>query len=101
MEKSGVAPSTLDDIETGRIPEPRPTLLTKLATALDVPVGDLFAVAGYTDGGSIPELTIYMRQRYPALPSKAIAELDDYAEFLMNKYGVESSGPADGTDEAA
>jgi transcriptional regulator with XRE-family HTH domain len=46
-DSSGLALSYLHRIERGRVVEPSPSTLRRLAAALDVPYIDLMRVAGY------------------------------------------------------
>src|SRR5689334_2837536 len=53
-EQSGVSNSYLSQVENGRIRQPSPHVLQKLAVAYDVPYEGLMARAGYIRPGVVP-----------------------------------------------
>lgn len=94
---SGVNVSSIVSLERGDILTPQPDTLKALAAALDVPVSDLFTVAGWLPAGELPTLKPYLRAKYRQLDEQAIADLERYAESLAEKHG--RHGPLDHEDE--
>src|SRR6266566_757035 len=77
---SGVNVSSIVSLERGDILTPQPDTLKALAAALDVPVSDLFTVAGWLPADELPTLRPYLRAKYRQLDERAIADLERYAE---------------------
>lgn len=96
---SGVNVSSIVSLERGDILTPQPDTLKALAAALDVPVSDLFTVAGWLPVNELPTLKPYLRAKYRQLDETAIADLERYAEQLAQKHG--NTGPLDREDEKA
>jgi transcriptional regulator with XRE-family HTH domain len=94
---SGVNVSSIVSLERGDILTPQPDTLKSLAAALDVPVSDLFTVAGWLPAGELPTLKPYLRAKYRQFDEAAIADLERYAEQLARKHG--GTGPVDREDE--
>jgi transcriptional regulator with XRE-family HTH domain len=94
---SGVNVSSIVSLERGDILAPQPDTLKALASALGVPVSDLFTVAGWLPAGELPTLKPYLRAKYRQLDEQAIADLEHYAEQLAKKHG--GTGPIDHEDE--
>jgi transcriptional regulator with XRE-family HTH domain len=94
---SGVNVSSIVSLERGDILAPQPDTLKALAAALNVPVSDLFTVAGWLPADELPTLKPYLRAKYRELDEAAIADLEHYAETLTRKYG--GRGPIDHEDE--
>jgi transcriptional regulator with XRE-family HTH domain len=90
----GLSKSAIFYIEQGRFEAPRVPNLQKLARALEVPVEDLYARAGYTMPEQLPELVPYLRAKYD-LPAKAVDELGKYFEQIQTRYG-ENKSPKEG-----
>lgn len=84
-------------IEQGKI---SPTLdtLKALGIALEVPLSDLFAMAGYVIPSDLPSMSTYLRTRY-ALSEDAIASVDEYVQKLITEKGLNPGGPAPLEDE--
>ncbi len=94
---SGVNVSSIVSLERGDILTPQPDTLKALAAALDVPVSDLFTVAGWLPANELPTLKPYLRAKYRQLDEGAIADLERYAEKLAQQHGP--SGPVNREDE--
>ncbi|MBV7699916.1 helix-turn-helix domain-containing protein [Streptomyces sp. TRM70350] len=84
-------------IEHGKI---SPTLdtLKALGVALEVPLSDLFAMAGYVIPSDLPSMSTYLRTRYD-LSEDAIASVDEYVQKLITEKGLDPGGPAPFEDE--
>lgn len=100
-ERSGVTKSGLFSIESGDRLTPAPATLQKLALALDVPLADLYALAGYEQPAVLPTLTPYLRSKYRDLPPEAAEEVATAFSRIARKYGIDPdhNGPAPGQDE--
>jgi transcriptional regulator with XRE-family HTH domain len=94
---SGVNVSSIVSLERGDILAPQPDTLKALAAALDMPVSDLFTVAGWLPADELPTLKPYLRAKYRQLDERAIADLERYARQLADRHG--SSGPLGHEDE--
>jgi transcriptional regulator with XRE-family HTH domain len=92
--------STIVKYENGeRSTNPNPKILEKLAKALQIPVADLYASAGYTHSKELPSPAIYFRTKYKHLPDEAHKELDKYIKDLHKRYPDAGKGPEPGEDE--
>lgn len=73
-EQSGVSNSYLSQVENGRIRQPSPHVLQKLAVAYEVPYESLMARAGYIRPGGVPTGPPGMREDpAPYTPAEAPA----------------------------
>jgi transcriptional regulator with XRE-family HTH domain len=112
-QASGLDRSYWSRLERGMYETPSPRHLQKVARALDVPIEDLYGLAGYGVPERLPSFTPYLRAKYD-LPPEAIRDLEKYFELLRNHFGIpkdqpvfppknqpEDGGDADPTEEAA
>lgn len=74
-------------LELGVFKQPDPRNLARIADALDAPLEDIYALAGYTPAERLPGLKPYLRSKYH-LPPEAIEQLESYFTFLRNQYGI-------------
>ena len=79
-------------LEQGFYTSPSPLYLLQVAQAIDLPVGELYALAGYEQPDELPTFRPYLRAKYN-LPPGAIRELEGYFEFLRNQYGIPKDKP--------
>jgi transcriptional regulator with XRE-family HTH domain len=79
-------------LEQGFYTSPSPPYLLQVAQAIDLPVGELYALAGYEQPDELPTFRPYLRAKYN-LPPGAIRELEGYFEFLRNQYGIPKDKP--------
>lgn len=98
-EKAGIDIATLVRLEQGKYRTPRPDTLKGLASALGLPLADVFAMAGYVVPYDLPTMTHYLRAKYDTLPEEAIASMDDYFQALLDQYGLNLNGPLALEDE--
>jgi transcriptional regulator with XRE-family HTH domain len=92
--------ATVVKYESGeRSTNPNPIILGKLAKALELPLADLYAAAGYTHTSELPSMPVYLRAKYSKLPEEAHKELDSHLKDLQKRYGKDMKGPAPGEDE--
>lgn len=99
-DKAGMDSGGLTRLEHGKF-LPHPDTLKALAMALQVPLADMFVMAGYVIPYDLPSITPYLRARYSSLPEEAIASADDYLQKLIDEYGMDPRGPVEREDEAA
>lgn len=85
-------------IESGAIRQPDPAKLARLAKVLDLPLSELYVLAGYPQD-QLPSFQPYLRSRYGKLPRAAVEELDRHFQDIAEEYGIDPNGPADGEDE--
>lgn len=82
---TGISRPMLQRLELGQLSNPSPTLLRRLAEALELNSDDLFAFAGYRPSGSLPSLAPYLRAKYQ-LPPRAVAEAHVALQSILEKY---------------
>jgi len=97
--KSGIDNGGLTRLEHGRILSPRPDKLKALAKALEVPLADMFAMAGYTIPYDLPSMAPYLHARYGHLPEETLDAVNDYLERLIDEHGLDPDGPLALEDE--
>lgn len=90
--RSGLHASYWRYLEAGRFAHPSPKQLKKMATALDVPVEDLYGMVGYELPERLPSFRPYLRAKY-SLPNEAVAELEHYFEMLRSYWGIPDDQP--------
>ncbi|MGH7490166.1 MAG: helix-turn-helix domain-containing protein [bacterium] len=83
----GVHRSNVTFWEYGKV-LPQPSALEPLARALKVSYEDLFALAGYSHPEGLPNLSPYLRAKYPGLSKKALAEADRFIAEFEDRYGI-------------
>jgi len=83
-EHTGLAPSHLFYLEEGKRRSPHPDYLHRLAGFYGVLVEDLYALAGYTPAGELPELPAYLRSKY-GLSDEVVREIENYKDFLTER----------------
>ena len=69
--RTDVIQSAIVKIEVGRLKRPRADMLATLAAELDLPLGDVYALAEYTIPDQPPSFARYLRARYGSLPSRS------------------------------
>ncbi len=95
-EKMGYHHSYLARIEIGDYQSPAPKQLKAIARVLDIPVEDLYALAGYQVPDRLPDFAPYLRAKFD-LPDDAVDRLEEYFNMLTERYGSASeSGEGDG-----
>lgn len=95
--KTGLDSATVLRLERGDILTPQADTLTSIAEILDLPVSDLFTVAGWVPPKELPTLRPYLRTKYGQLPEDAVGEMEAFFGRLAKKHGMR--GPNDGEDE--
>jgi transcriptional regulator with XRE-family HTH domain len=78
---------------------PAPRTLKALSAALDVPLADLFAMAGFTTPHDLPTMNTYFHARYGHLPEDVLASMNDYCERIISVHGFDPDGPVALEDE--
>lgn len=90
-QRAGLHRSYWSKLEGGEYEAPNPKTLAGIATALDVPIEQLYEIVGYeTTSQSLPSFRPYLRARYH-LPHQAVVELERYFDLLRSYYDI----PAD------
>ena len=82
---AGVDSSGLSRLERGRMNDPSPAYLHKLARALEVDPTDLYVMAGYTEAKQLPAFAPYLRAKYE-LPMEAVEQIQAFFDFVNAKY---------------
>jgi transcriptional regulator with XRE-family HTH domain len=94
----GVDPAQITRLERGDIASPKADLLARIASELDLPLADVFGLAGYALPTELPSFRPYLRAKYHDLPPAAVAELERVFTDIARRYGA-TDGPVDGEDE--
>ncbi|GAA4969408.1 helix-turn-helix transcriptional regulator [Kineococcus glutinatus] len=94
--RAGVDVGTVTRIELGRVPHPRPAVLTAIGEVLGVSASDLFAAADWLPPAELPTLRPYLRAKYGDLPDAAVAEVEALVQRYSQQFG---RGPVNGEDE--
>lgn len=79
----------LTRIEQGQIHNPKPRTLCAIATALDLPAADLFALAGYTSPRDLPSIEHYLNTKYSHIPTDHTWPICQAVERLSAIYQEE------------
>lgn len=99
-EASGQTQATVVRYEQGEFANPSPERLRRLAEALDVPAGDVLALADYLPPETLLSVGPYLRAKYRDLSDDDIAALNRDVERVLNRHGLHgNAGPAPGEDE--
>lgn len=98
--RSGLNHQTVNRIERGEFATPGPDKLKALATALELDLTDVWAMAGYGFDTDLPAPLPYLRAKYRDLPAKELAALSRAVAQVLAAHGIDAShGPAPGEDE--
>lgn len=85
-------------LEKGMVASPKADMLANISRVLELPLADLYGLAGYPTTAELPSFKPYLRTKYKdELSDEAVGELEQFLERLRAKHGA--SGPADGEDE--
>lgn len=71
--------SVVTHLESGKARKPQVNTLSDLASALDVPLAELFAAAGYATTCQAPCIGVHLRLCYGHLPEEAIQRIEAFA----------------------
>jgi transcriptional regulator with XRE-family HTH domain len=93
-EAVGIAQSNIVRLEQGHVESPSPVVLQRIATELDLPLTQLYRLAGIP----VPALRPYLRADY-GLSDQDVAQVQAYIQELASRYGTAGDGPVDGADE--
>lgn len=86
-EECGLDHSFISKLEKGKYQSVSIKSLTALAGALDLPIEDLYTLAGYQVPDSLPSFGPYLRARYgEELPDGARAALNELFDTLSRNY---------------
>jgi len=95
--KTGFDIATVVNLEAATNLSPLPGTLRAIARVLDLSISDLFVIADWLPAGELPTLKPYLRAKYHDLDEAAIAELERYADRLIQRHG--GRGPINREDE--
>jgi transcriptional regulator with XRE-family HTH domain len=93
----GVDIAQIVRLEQGVVASPKADVLAAIAEYLDLPLADMFGLAGYTLPTELPSFKPYMRAKYREFPDDAVEELERFFTRLAKKHGV--TGPVGREDE--
>jgi transcriptional regulator with XRE-family HTH domain len=91
--------TTVTRLEGGEFANPTPDKLRRIAHVLGVSSTDLFALADYVTPDELPAPALYLRVKYPDLPTAAVDEMARMLAEQMREHGVQLDGPQPGEDE--
>lgn len=96
--KAELDSGALTRLESGKR-APAPRTLKALSAALEVPLADLFTMAGFTTPHDLPTVSTYFHARYGHLPDDVLAAMNDYCERIISEHGFDPDGPVALEDE--
>ncbi|MBL7486779.1 transcriptional regulator [Frankia sp. AgB1.9] len=82
---SDVPVVTLSRLEQAEVGRPDPIYLLRLAKAYDVPASDYFALAGYLLPETLPELEVYLCDKY-GLTKEQARQLEEIYEAMTERW---------------
>lgn len=82
---TGISNAYLSQIESGKIREPSPTVLHKLAELYKVPYADLMVLAGYPDAESATTEKATADSRLGPMTPDEERAIREYLDFLRSK----------------
>lgn len=77
---AGGTRTTIMRLERGEFGRPDPEKLQRIARALDLNAGDLFALAGYRPSDDLPSLDPYLQVMFEDLSAKDRKDIERYVE---------------------
>ena len=95
--RTGFDIGTIANLEAATNLSPLPSTLKAIADVLGLSISDLFVVADWLPADELPALQPYLRSKYHVLDEQAIAELEGYANRLVQRHG--GRGPNNREDE--
>jgi transcriptional regulator with XRE-family HTH domain len=93
----GVDIAQIVRLEQGAVASPKADVLAAIAEYLELPLADVFGLAGYTLPKELPSFKPYLRAKYQELPDEAVDEMERFFARLAKKHGV--TGPVGREDE--
>lgn len=92
---TGIHRVSISRIEDGSFRSPRPDKLARIAEALDIPTGDLFAAAGYVTAEDLPTFGYYLRAKYGTdLTEDTIERIEKYVlRIARQEHGIDLNKP--------
>lgn len=76
--------STISYLESGQVQRPAVKMLQGLSRVLEIPLEELYALAGYNRAEGLPELPVYLRSKYGLTPAES-AEIEAQFERVANR----------------
>ncbi len=95
--QAGLNVTTIISLESGTNLAPQPSTLKALAEVLAIDLSQLYTTLNWLPPQPLPNLAPYMRAKYRDLPETAIAELERYANQVIERHG--GRGPINREDE--
>jgi transcriptional regulator with XRE-family HTH domain len=87
--RSGVTHQQIARLERGDSQHPTPRVVARLARALGMSTIDLYVLAGHISPDDLPSFRTYLLAKYPDCPEAALQALDEFYNFIKDKYGLE------------
>jgi len=80
-------------VEAGYYASPKPEMLQRISRALDIPLEDLYAEAGYARTEGLPTLPVYLRSKYGLTVAEA-AEVEAQFRQVAQRRSKKGGGHA-------
>jgi transcriptional regulator with XRE-family HTH domain len=97
---SGLNQPTVIRIERGDFLSPGPDKLKALAKALDLPLTDVWSMAGYGLDSELPSPMPFLRAKYRDLPEDEMDSLTADVADVLRQHGIDPDGrPVSDEDE--
>jgi transcriptional regulator with XRE-family HTH domain len=87
---TGISRTTLNRLELDQLDNLSPSLLNRLAEALELDSNDLFTFVGYRPSKKLPSLAPYLRAKYD-LPPEALERAEAALSDILDAYDHEST----------
>src|SRR5918912_3792664 len=84
-KRTGITDGTITRLEQGFIATPDPRKLSRIAEALDIPLADIYGMAGDGAPKQLPSFRPYLRSKYRDLPPEVAADLSRAVEGVIRK----------------
>jgi transcriptional regulator with XRE-family HTH domain len=84
--KIGVSRPYLSRLERGEYTHPSPLVLARIAQVVHISIDDLYAITGGLLPHDLPSFGPYMHAKHPTWPDTVCQSLEDFYEFVKDKY---------------
>lgn len=91
--RAGLSAAVIVHLESGQARIPRLDTFTSLATALEIPLVEMLAVAGQVKPCGAPCVGAHLRRCYNYLPEAVIREIEEYAERAVEAANADGIPP--------
>lgn len=96
---SGINQSTVIRIERGDFTSPSPDTLQALAGTLNLPLEEVWTIAGYGAGSALPGPMPFLRAKYRDLPDDQLDALTRDVAEVLKRHGIDPNGRPVGNED--